>query len=373
MRNIPKRPCYVEIDKEVIRENIREIKRVSNGKEIIGVVKANAYGHGDIEVSKVLISEGVKLLAVATAKEALNIKKNIDTDINIMILGHISEEEIDICIKNNIILTVSDLFMATTVNLRAKALGMVCRCHIALDTGMGRIGYQTRENIGGVISEIKKILQLSNLEVEGIFTHFASADSDNLSFMKEQYKAFKDVVTVLSNNDITFKYIHCQNSAAIINLKEDLCNAVRPGIIIYGYYPSKETPKSIKIKPALSWKTKWSFVKEVPKGTPIGYGSNYVSEKNNEIIGTIPVGYADGLRRELSNQVIGTYNGQPIRGTGNICMDQTMVLLREKAQVGDIITLLDEDFSADVIAEKLRTIPYEILCSISNRVDRIYI
>ena len=363
------RPCYAEINIENLKNNLLIVKSKSNGKKIMAVVKANAYGHGSIEVSKTLIENGVDYLAVATLEEALLLRKEFKY-IPILILGPIYDDEIDNAIQNNISITVSNKEHANKINHQASLLKEKAIVHIAIDTGMRRIGVQTDFGIDKCIDEINSILNMDELNIEGIFTHFASSDSKDISFMNTQFNLFKDIINKINYK---FKYIHCSNSSAIEFFNDSLFNMVRPGLILYGYSSRNESNIKDNLKPILNWKCKISNLKTVEAFKSIGYSQNYVTSRNSRIA-TIPVGYADGYNRLLSNKGIVFVNKMPCRIVGNICMDQCMIDVTnlKECNIGDIVELLNEDFNAENIANMCDTIPYEILCNISSRVPRVY-
>ena len=361
---------FVEIDLNILQSNFRNIKSMSS-KKAIGIVKANAYGHGTVDVSKVLIENGVAMLGVATVEEALELRA-VFSDVEILILGPIHESRIAECIVNNISIIVSSLNDSYAISKKACELNKKANIHIALDTGMGRIGFFMQTFDKDVLNDIQSIKDIANLKIEGIFTHFASADDLDTTFTYKQYTIFKKVVESLIG--FNFKYIHCQNSAGYLSLKDDICNAYRIGISLYGYLPSSDMNSDVNIKPCLSWKSIITHIKHVPRDTPIGYGSTYKT-KSDSIIATIPTGYADGLRRGLSNNYNFIYKGKKVPIVGNVCMDQTMIDVTNiypDCKIGDIVEIISDENSADVMAIALNTISYEVICGISNRVPRIY-
>lgn len=365
------RPCYAEVNLNILEQNYYNIKKATP-KIIIPVVKANAYGHGLIEVAKRLIKCGAKMLAVATVEEAIELRSNF-AEVEILVLGHVLNVQIETCINNNIKFPISSLDAASYVSSLAEKLKKDVFIHFAVDTGMGRIGYLCHEENDSVIDTILSINKLPYLKLDGIFTHFASADEINLDFTKKQHIIFKNIVSKLKDNGFNPNYIHCQNSAATFVVDDDFSNAVRVGISLYGYKPSEfvDTPN---ILPCLSWVCEITHVKKVPKDTPIGYGSTYRTTRDS-IIATIPVGYADGFRRSLSNKGFVLYNNTMVPVVGNVCMDQTMIDVTDikECSVGDKIYLISSDNTAEVMAKQLNTISYEVLCDISSRVPRLYI
>ena len=365
------RPCFTEIDLKIIEANYKNIKDYVN-KDVIGVVKANAYGHGAIEVSQILVENGVAMLAVATVEEALEIRDVIEY-IPILILGPVPDCQKSTCILNDISFIVSSSEEARTTSLIAKKFKKTALIHIALDTGMSRVGFFAHSKNNPLLDELLSMLNLEFINFEGIFTHFATADESDLDFMKNQYSSFKDIVLNLLSKGFLFKYIHCQNSAASVTLEDSICNCVRAGIYLYGYYPSGDVEKNIVISPALKWKCRISHIKTVPPGTPVGYGSTYVTSKTTKIA-TIPVGYADGFRRSMSNKFKVSYKNHDAKIIGRVCMDQSMIDISSlDCKIGEYVNLIDERNTADCMAQIDNTISYEVLCGISARVPRTYL
>ena len=365
------RPCYAEINLNILEQNYYNIQHETS-KTVIPVVKANAYGHGLINVAKRLIKCGAKMLAVATVEEALALRNKF-SEVEILILGPVLNLQIEICINNNIKFPISSLESAIYVSNLATKLNKNAIVHFAVDTGMGRIGYLCHEENNAVIDTIVSINNLPYIKLDGIFTHFASADEVDLSFAKKQHTIFKTIIETLKNTGISFNYIHCQNSAATFTIDDDFSNAVRVGISLYGYKPS-EYVNTPNIEPCLSWICQVTHVKKVPKDTPIGYGSTYRTTRDS-IIATIPVGYADGFSRSLSNKGFVICHNTIVPIVGNVCMDQTMIDVTDipSCHVGDKVYLISNANTADDMAKQLNTISYEVLCSISARVPRLYL
>lgn len=364
------RPCYAEINLGRLEENYNFVKNRNKGKKIISVVKANAYGHGAKEVAEVLYKMGTDYLAVATVEEAIELRKHLP-GAQILILGLVADFQLKEALSNNITLTIGSLCQAQKISDISKKLKKKCKVHIAIDTGMRRIGIQCDYGIDKCVEEVRDILKVENIDVEGIFTHFASSDSIDLSYMNHQKELFKEVVEKV---DYDFKYIHCSNSAASEFLNEDFYNAVRPGLILYGYSSREENGEREKIKPILSWSCNIVNIKEVKKGLSIGYSQTYYTKKDS-IIATLPVGYADGYNRKLSNKGHVYINGEKCNIVGNVCMDQCMIDITNVADcvVGDKVELISDNNSSIDIAKICETIPYEILCGISRRVPRVYV
>lgn len=373
MKNI--RPVWAEINLNNIKNNIMEIRKVVGKKEIIATVKANAYGHGAIDIAPVLLENGANRLAVAVITEALELR-NADIKAPIMILGYTPLDFSKEIITEKIEATIYDYEYAAKLSREALKLNSKAKVHIAIDTGMGRIGFlPTKESIDDII----KIFALPGLEVEGIFTHFSSADEADKEYTMMQFEKFKYVCDVLESRGIKVPLKHASNSAAIIDLENTYLDAVRPGIILYGYYPSEEVKKNIiNIKPALTLKAKITNLKKLHKDMYISYGRAFKTERESKI-GTLPIGYADGYTRLLTGKAKVIVNGKLTPVVGKICMDQCMIDLTDvdEVQLEDEVIIMGESsevkFNADDMANLLGTINYEILCMIKNRVPRIYI
>lgn len=365
------RPCFVEINLDIIAQNFRNIKEYSK-KEIIAVVKANAYGHGAVETSHTLLENGASMLAVATVEEALELRECF-SNTPILILGPVADYQKKLCIEKSIAMIASSIEEVSFIDNLSKDLNIKAIVHLAVDTGMSRVGYIAHSKEYSIVDDICNMLDHSNIDFEGIFTHFSCADDENKDFTYTQYERFSFLVKHLLSRGFNFKYIHCENSAAITFLDADTCNAVRAGISIYGYYPSNYVDKTINITPALSWKCRISHIKNLSKDTPIGYGATYKTKCDCKIA-TLPVGYADGFKRSLSNIYRVICNGKTAPIVGNVCMDQTMIDVSDiDCNIGDLVTLMSKENSADDIAYIDNTISYEILCGISNRVPRVYV
>ncbi|MGL5648048.1 MAG: alanine racemase [Clostridium sp.] len=372
MKNI--RPVWAEVDLNAIENNIREIKRVAKDKEIIAVVKADAYGHGAIDIVDTLLKNGANRLAVAVITEALELRNNGIIE-DILILGYTPISFASEIINNNIEQTVFSYNYAKQLSEVAKSLGKKAKIHISVDTGMGRIGFLPNKES---ILEIEKISKLENIQIAGLFTHFSTADEEDKTYTKMQVEKYKWVVKELEKRKINVGIKHIANSATIIDLEEYYYDGVRPGIILYGYYPSEEVNKEkIKIKPALTLKSNVVHLKEVDEGTYISYGRKYVT-KDREKIATLPIGYADGYTRLLSGKAKVIIKDTLVPVVGQICMDQCMVNVDKvkDIKVGDEVILLGESnhciYNADNIAKEIGTINYEILCMIGKRVPRVY-
>ena len=369
------RPVWAEVNLDNIINNIKEIKKNINGEEIIAVVKANAYGHGAVDVAPVLIENGADRLAVAMLSEALELRE-AGIKVPILILGYTDVAFSEMLINNDIEQTVYSLDYAKELSKKAEALGKVAKIHIAVDTGMGRIGFLPNEKS---VEEVVEISKLSNLRITGIFTHFSNADEQDKSYAHNQIEKFNSFINEIEKREVNLGLKHISNSASIIDIEDAHYNAIRPGIILYGYYPSDYINKDkLKLMPALSLKCQVIHVKELPKGEYIGYGRKFRTERDS-VIATLPIGYADGYVRGLYEKAHVIINGKLAPVVGKICMDQCMIDVTDvgPVKVGDEVVLLGEDNgvknNADDIAKMLDTINYEILCMIGRRVPRIYI
>jgi len=368
------RPTWVEIDLDAITHNFRAIKnRLAPAANILAVVKANAYGHGMVEVSRRLVKEGVSYLGVASVDEAV-VLREAKIKAPILILSSILPKEVKYAINYNLTFTVCDEILASELDKIARKANRKVLAHLKVDTGMGRLGIWHGEAKG----LFEDILGLKNIILEGVYTHFATADEENTSYTVEQINNFKSLIKELEAKGFKIPYIHAANSAGTILFKNSHFSMVRPGLMIYGLYPNESISKILQLKPALSLKSRIIFLKRTPVGRSISYGATYTTDKDT-LIATLPIGYADGLNRGLSNkgEVIVRKRRSPI--VGRICMDHTMADVGhvDKVELGDEVVLIGtqgtERITAEEIARILGTIPYEVVCWISARVPRVYL
>ena len=369
------RPTWVDIDMQAARHNFQTVRQlVGEQVKICAIVKANGYGHGSIELSKLYVAEGVDFLAVATIDGALKLR-NAGIEVPILVLGWTPTEAYQAAVENDVRLTMYDLQEIKKLNEAAVSKGKKALVHLKIDTGMTRLGFMaTEENL----EQIAQALALPNIEIEGIFSHFSKADEKSKDYAYKQLAIFKDFVARLEEKTgyhIPIK--HMANSAAIIDLPEAHLDMVRPGIVLCGLQPSSEMLNTADLQPVLSWKAKVSRVQQVPAGTLIGYGGTYQAEKTMTVA-TIPVGYADGYNRLLSNKGYVLYQGKKLPIVGRVCMDQFMVDASSAAnlQAGDEVILIgsqgEQSLTVTEMAEMLQTIDHEIICAIAARVPRIY-
>lgn len=367
---------YLRVDLDQICSNVQEIiKKVGNDTRVMPVVKADAYGHGAIEVTKALSEIGTYGFAVATVGEALALRRAGITK-PLLILDFVFPNQFETIIRNDIMLTVFQYGIAKSLNEAAIAMGTTAHIHLKVDTGMGRIGYIPNDES---VEEIRKISKLSNIEIDGIFTHFACADSADKTSMNTQLERFRDFVGKLDALGIDIPVKHVCNSAAIIDMQDNFLNMVRSGIITYGLFPSDEVNKeNLNVSPAMEMHSVVINVKTIHKGDTVSYGSTYVAEKPT-VIATIPVGYADGYPRQLSNKGSVLIHGKRAKIVGRVCMDQFMVDVTDIPDVliGDNVTLVGKDGDECITCEEIGEISgrfnYEFLCCITRRVPRVYI
>lgn len=366
------RHTWAEVDLDAIRYNFTQVRKlIGGGTSILVVVKGNAYGHGIYEVSKVLEDLGADYLGVATMDEALFLRdRNIKAPI--LILGSVLKHEVEPAVKNDITLTLCYSDLAKEINKLASKLKKKARVHIKVDTGMGRIGVWHEE----AYDFVKKTASMENIFVEGIYTHFSIAGRDRF-FTNYQIDSFASLLEKIRKSGIEIPHQHAANSLATVNLKRAHLNLVRPGLIIYGMYPRQDFSKKLNLKPALSLRTRIVFLKKTPAGRSISYGRTYITQKPT-VIATLPIGYADGYGRILSNKAKVLVKCERAPVVGKVTMDQTMVDVGhiEGVKLGDEVVLIgkqgDDEIRCEELARLAGTIPYEIVCSITNRVPRIY-
>lgn len=372
------RPVWAEIDLAAIAHNIQELRRATDPKaKLMAVVKANAYGHGAVPVSQVVLQRGADYLGVAILEEARQLREAGIND-PILILGYTPAEQAGDLVNLNITQTIYNYDTAVAISQAAVKQGKIAKVHIKIDTGMGRIGFTSAD--ARTPHEILKIAGLPGLEIEGMFTHFAVAEAPDKEYTYWQYKQFMDLDMRLQQLGLHVPVKHAANTAAIIELPDIHLDMVRAGISVYGLDPSHAVKReNITLKPALSLKTRIAHVKTVPAGVSISYGRTFTTARES-VIATIPVGYADGYTRLLSNKTSVLAQGRRVPQIGTICMDQFMIDatdLAETVKPGDEVVLIgrqkDQEITADELAGLIGTINYEIVCMISDRVPRVYI
>lgn len=376
----PIRPAWVEINLNCIDHNIKEVKKKLGEKtSIMGIIKANAYGHGAVPMSDVLRDNGINSFGVATLPEALELRDAHD-DAGIFILGVLLPESNDIIVERRIDVAVSSYAYAKTLSDDAVKAGKTAGIYIALDTGMGRIGFLTYsdELIAESVKEVAAVAKLPNLEIKGVFSHFATADEQDKAYARLQYDRFAAFCTAFRGAGIDVPARILANSAAIIDIEDAHYDIARLGIIMYGLYPSDEVTKALGLKPAMSVKARIVHLKTVPAGVGISYGRRYVTERES-VIATIPVGYADGYPRIFSPKAVMIVNGRYAPVRGRICMDQCMIDVTDipGVAIGDEVILMGSDgkltVSAEQIAAVAETINYEIATGFGLRLEKVYV
>ncbi len=377
---------WAEIDLKAIDHNIRELRRITDPKAgLMAVVKAKAYGHGILEVAGQSLDSGAECLGVARLSEGIELR-TAGISAPILVLGHTPTDVADVLIENDLTQTVCSFESAEQLSLIANKKGKKICIHLKVDTGMGRLGLVSdslledgRIQTGETLKKIKDIAALSGIEFEGIFTHFATADSSDKTYAEKQFKRFKDILDRIKSSGIEIPVKHAANSAAVIDMPETHMDMVRTGISIYGLYPSGEVSKDrIKLQPAMSFKSRIIQLKNVPAGFKVSYGCTYET-KCPTILATVPVGYADGYNRALSSCGHMLVCGERAPVAGRICMDLTVLDVGHipDVQNGDEVVVFghqkDASITADEIASTLNTINYEIVSTITDRVKRVYI
>ena len=371
------RPTIAIVNLSRLEHNIRSLRSLlSPGAEFMAIVKANAYGHGAEKVAYRAMESGASHLGVALPEEGAELREK-GISIPILVLGEIDAEQCATVLQYGLTQAVPSLAMAHCLNQAAERTGQKAKVHLKLDTGMGRIGFRNLEELQAAAIELK---DMRNLSIEGVFTHFASADEGDPSFTREQIKKFNRMIQLLRENGLDPNTIHASNSAGIFNFPDANYNLVRGGISMYGYYPSRDTMlhTNVRLLPILQWETRIVHIKTVEAGCSISYGRTYIAPGKRKIA-TIPVGYADGYNRLLSNRAYVLVRGKRASVVGRVCMDQVMIDITDisGASTGDTVLLIGEQdgetITADELADLCGTISYEILTSISQRVPRVYI
>ncbi len=368
--------CYAEISRDALRSNILEVrKRVPEGVRVLAVIKANGYGHDALQVGDCL-KDLVDFFAVATIEEAVQLREGGILQ-PILILGYTSPRQYMDLLRYDIRPSIYNLEEAQHLSRLAVRVGRTVRIHLAVDTGMTRIGFQVEPEEA---DRMAAIAGLPNIEVEGMFSHFSCADMTDKAFSGEQAERFGQMVSMLEERGISVPVKHLCNSAGIMEFDDSRYNMVRSGIITYGLYPSDEVNKeNLKLIPAMSWKAHVIHVKDVPAGRGVGYGATYVTEKESTRIATVSAGYADGYPRSLSSRGKVLIRGQYAPIIGRVCMDQMMVDVTDipGVQVEDTVTLVGTDGEHSISIEELGELSgrfnYEMVCCVSSRVPRIYV
>lgn len=365
---------YAAIHMDALEQNLENMrKNLTPGTKMIGVIKANAYGHGSVPVARLMEKKDyIWGYAVANVPEAEELRE-AGMKKPILILGYVFPEDYQTLVDLEIRPAVFDYETAELLSQEAQKAGKVHPIHLAFDTGMTRIGFRHPKES---IPEILRISKLPGITIEGAFTHFARADEQDLTFAHQQFAKYQEFLMLLEEAGIQIPVRHCNNSAGILWHREGDLDAVRPGITLYGIAPSNEVVNpGVELHPMMELKSHISFVKEVEAGVAVSYGGTFVTTKDSTRIATIPVGYADGYPRSLSNKGYVLINGKKAPIIGRVCMDQCMVDVTDipDVQRNDQVTLLGGDLSIQWMADLLQTNVDEIVCNISQRVPRVYI
>lgn len=366
---------HAQVHLDNIKSNIDGIRaKVGKNRKILIAVKSSAYGHGAVEVSKMAENIGVDWLGVATVPEAVELRE-AGIVLPILKFSPAFEDEMKVAIDHNITIAACELENTIKLNEIASDCGKIVDVHLKIDTGMGRIGVAIND-AADLAYEIEH--NCKNIRLGGVMTHLPSSDDASYSFTQTQLQKFKNTLADIETRiGRKVDLAHCANSGAVLSHPDSWLDMVRPGIMIYGYYPSGETAESIELKPGLSFKTRVSFIKKITKGTSVGYGRTWIAPKDC-YVATFPAGYADGFNRLFSNMGRVLIDGESYPVVGRVCMDQSMCNLgaTTNVKVGDELVLIgesgDKEISAYEWEEKLKTITYEVTCQINHRVKRYF-
>ena len=372
--DINRERAWAEVNTSALAHNFLQLKQLVSPKtKVLAVVKANAYGHGAVRCAETFLEAGADYLAVATIDEALQLRAAGIT-CPILILGHTSMNRAQELIDYDITAAVFTREQAAALSQAAVSCGKSARLHLKINTGMERIGFAP-----DAVSDIREVCRMPGLIPEGIFSHLACADEEDVSGVHMQYKAFAGLLDALEKAGITFALRHISNSAGILNFPEYQLDMVRAGIALYGYYPSCYVQKERAVlRPAMSIKSRVTHLHPVKQGAGVSYGWTYRAPEDC-VLATVPIGYADGYFRAFSNRAHMLANGQPVKIAGRICMDQCMIDVSSVNTicVGDEIIVIgkqgDAEITADTLAELAGTISYEILCATGERLPRLYV
>ena len=375
------RPTIAQIDLRALEHNFNLLRRMAGkATKILPVIKADAYGHGIEGISRKLISSGVDYLGVATVDEAVTLRRFFRQSCpdgekkSILVLGAILPEETDAVLKYDIVQTVADKDIAGELSKKGRKYSRPVKVHVKVDTGMGRIGIWHKD----ALDFIKWVKALDFIDIEGVWTHFSSADEKDGFYTNGQIHIFRQLIKDLTDAGIDIPLKHIANSMAMARFASSYLNLVRPGLLMYGLYPRRDLKKCFDFRPVMSLKTKIVFLKDVPAGRAISYGRTFITAKPSKIA-TIAIGYGDGYPRILSGRAAVLVNGIRAPIAGVVCMDQIMIDVTDVPAVktGDEAVLLGKqgtgEISAEELAELAGTIPYEIVCSVTRRVQRVYI
>ena len=358
------------IDLGAISHNVAAIrKKIGSQRGLMAVVKADGYGHGAVEVSRTALRNGADSLAVALPEEGQHLRE-AGVEAPILVLGLIQPEEAWKVVDSRLDQTVSSIALLEALDREAASASTQVNVHIKVETGLGRIGVEPHE----VVLFLRRARSYRNLKVAGLFSHFSAADERDKTFSQHQLQLFEQTIREIRHAGIELPQRHMANSAATLDLPESYYDLVRPGLIIYGLYPSTEVSHSIEVKPAMTLKTKVCYLKTVPQGTPISYGRTFVTQKQTRVA-TLPLGYGDGYKRALVNKGEVLIKGRRAPVIGRICMDMCMIDVSDvpDVQAGDEAIVFGQEPTADELAAKIGTINYEVVATVGKRVPRVYV
>jgi len=366
------RPTFVEVSLGRLAGNFRAIEMAVAPAAVMPIVKANAYGHGLVEVARHLVAIGATSLGVGFLEEAVTLRE-AGVAVPILVMGGIFGDQIPVFLRHELTLTASSIDKLRQIDETARDMGVTAKVHLKIDTGMERIGVHYY-NAAGLL---ERASECRHTLVEGVYSHFANADAADLGSARLQLSRFLDVLQWYDKQGVTPPIRHIANSGAILQLPESCLDLVRPGILLYGVYPSGEARRTIAVQPALSWKSRVVYFKVVTPGHPVSYGSTWQTDHPVRVV-TVPVGYGDGYFRALSNVAWVIIRGRKYPVVGRVCMDQVMVNIEgDTAYNGDPVVLLgadgDEVIRCEDLADWAGTIPYEVLTNINTRVPRLYV
>ncbi len=366
------RPTRLEIDLNILAENYRQIKKHVANTKMMPILKANGYGHGLVRVAQLMQKLGADYIGVAVLEEGILLREQ-GVNIPILVLGGIWGNQIPHFLKHDLTITASSIEKLNQIDELAGQMKLKAKVHLKIDTGLERIGvhYYSAEKL------LEATLKCRNLEVEGIFSHFANSDNLELNFTRLQLERFMEVLQFYEKHSLQFPIRHISKSGSILQMPEANLDMVRPGLLLYGVYPSQEIPHTIKVKPASTWKSLVVYFKIIKANHPVGYGLTWQSDHDVRSI-TVPVGYGDGYFRSMSHKAEVLLNGKRYPVIGRISMDQIVVNIeKDSAYNGDEVILFGSDGENIITVEELAdwagTIPYEILTNINTRVPRVYI
>ncbi|RJP54636.1 MAG: alanine racemase [Anaerolineaceae bacterium] len=362
------RPTYLEVNLSQLRKNLEAIRAWVTPARVMPILKANAYGHGLDGVAK-YIADFSDYLGVATLEEGIHLRQ-IGVDKPILVMGGTLPEQIPWFLRYDLTLTASSADLLRAADQYASPSGQKIRAHLKVDTGMERVGVRDSE----AVPFLELAASCKSVEVEGIYSHFANADSLDLAHAKLQLERFQEVLRFYERRSLPPPPLrHISNSGGILQLPEANFDLVRPGIMFYGVYPALDLPRTVDVKPAITWRSRVAYSKVTPPGRPVSYGSTWQAERPTRIV-TVPCGYADGYFRRMSGRARVLIHGKSYPQVGRICMDQFMVDGGDDAiALGDDVVLLGDGITAYDFAEWMGTSPYEVLTSISARVPRVFV